>query len=61
MAFAKKMMGFPSDLVSFSTNCRQKDMRKSVSRFLQRNNENKNPSMRCYKDLIFTKGGVREN
>ena len=34
-AFAKKMMGFPSDLVSFSIKLRQKDMRKSVSHFLQ--------------------------
>ena len=35
MEFSKKMMGFPLDLVSFSTNSRQKDMRKSVSHFLQ--------------------------
>ena len=38
MAFAKKMMGFPVRFWSHSRtkpNCRQKDMRKSVSHFLQ--------------------------
>ena len=37
MAFAKKMMGFPSDLVSFPhrPNGLQKDVRKSLSLFLQ--------------------------
>ena len=37
MEFTIKMMGFPSDLVSFSnqTKLPSKDMRKSVSHFLQ--------------------------
>ena len=36
LAFAKKMMGFPVRIWShFQSNCRQKDMRKSVLHFLQ--------------------------
>jgi len=35
MSFAQKMMGYPSDLVSFSTKLPSKDMRKSKSHFLQ--------------------------
>ena len=38
MAFAKKMMGVPLRIWSHSQtkpNCRQKDMRKSLSHFLQ--------------------------
>ena len=36
MAFAKKMMGFPSDLVSYSRpNSRQKDMRQFMSHFFE--------------------------
>ena len=38
MGFAKKMMGFPGRIWShFRPNCRQKDMRKSLSHFLQGN------------------------
>ena len=36
MTFATKMMGFPMRIWShFPPNCRQKDMRKSMSHFLQ--------------------------
>ena len=44
MAFAKKMMGFPVRIWFHSwRNCRQKDMRKSLSQFLQgRKNNNDN-------------------
>ena len=39
MAFAKKMMGFSSDFVSFSANCRPRDMRISMLHFLQGSHE----------------------
>ena len=39
MAFAKKMMGFPPDLVSFSTKSQSKTYEKIMSHFLQGMNQ----------------------